>query len=145
MNGPGRHGGQGPDLLGHQHRVPQRDEEQAANRAVGPFRQHATEHGHVLHVPSRTGGVVVAKGQGVEAGPVGGLRLAEHRAAPPGGPGTVGGEGGADGYANSHHPKVYPTPKPPRGHDVDESVDTWRTRSFRLWTCSGSRRHERES
>ena len=74
---PRRHGGQRPDLLGHQHRVPQRDEEQAAHRTVGPFRQKATEHRHVLHVSSRAGGVVVAQGQAVEAGPMCGLGLAE--------------------------------------------------------------------
>ena len=84
--GPRRHGGQRPDLLGHQHRMPQRDEKQAAGRVVGPLRQDATEHRYVLHVPRRTGGVVITQGQGVEASPGGGLCLTEHRrAAPPAG------------------------------------------------------------
>ena len=65
----GRHGGQRPDLLGHQHRMPQGDEKQAADRAVRPFGQEATEHRHVLHIPGRTGGVVVAEGQACRGRP----------------------------------------------------------------------------
>ena len=106
---PRRHGGQGPDLLGHQHRMPQRDEKQAAGRAVGPLRQKATEHRDVLHVPGGTGGVVITQGQGIEAGAGGGLRLAEHRKrAPPLAARPVGGERGANGYADAHRPRSTP-------------------------------------
>jgi hypothetical protein len=73
-----RHGGESPDLLGQQHRMPQGDEEQTADRAVRPIREKATEHRHVLHVRGRTGGVVVTERQRIEAGPIGSPRLAEH-------------------------------------------------------------------
>ena len=90
--------------------MPQRNEEQAADLAVGPLRQKATKHRYVLHVPGRTGGMVVAQGQGIEASSVGGPRLAEHRGgALPVAIRPIGGEGGADGYADTHHPTVYPT------------------------------------
>ena len=83
------------------------DEKQAAHGTVGPFRQKATEHRHVLHVSSRTGGVVVAQGQAVEAGPVGGLGLAQHLERPlPLAARAGGAERGANGYADAHHPKV---------------------------------------
>ena len=55
---------------------------QPIGRAVHS-RENATKHRHVLHIPCRTGGVVVSERQRVEAGPVGGLRLAEHRSAGP--------------------------------------------------------------
>ena len=101
---PRRHGGQRPDLLRHQDRVPQRDEKQAAHRTVAPFRQKATEHRHVLHVSSRAGGVVVAQGQAVEPGPMRGLGLAEDLERPlPLAARSGGAESGANGYADAHH------------------------------------------
>ena len=106
---PRRHGGQRPDLLGHQDRVPQRDQEQAADRAVGPFRQKATEHRHVLHVSSWAGGVVVAQGQAVEAGPIRGLGLAEDLERPfPLAARSGGAERGANGYADAHRSQCLP-------------------------------------
>ena len=54
--------------------------------------------------------MVIAQGQGVEAGPGGGPRLAEHRQrALPVAARSLGGERGANGYADTHHTKVYPT------------------------------------
>ncbi len=104
---PRRHRGERPDLLSHQYRVPQGDEKQAAHGPVGPFRQDATKHRHVLDVTSRAGGVVVAQGQAVEAGPIGGLGLAQYLERPlPMAARTIRAERGANGNSDAHHPDV---------------------------------------
>jgi len=41
-------GGQCPDLLGHQHRVPQREQEQTPGRGLAPLREQPAEHRRVL-------------------------------------------------------------------------------------------------
>ena len=60
-------GRQGADLLGHQHRVPQGQQEQRPRRPVAPLGQQAAEDRDVLEV-GRPGHVVVADEQRVEAG-----------------------------------------------------------------------------
>jgi hypothetical protein len=101
---PGGQSRQRGDLLGHEDRIPQRNEKEGADRAFSPFGQQATEHRHVLHVPGRTSRVMIAQGQRVEGGSVGGLRLAEHSkrslTLPPW---SVSGERGSNGYTDLHH------------------------------------------
>jgi hypothetical protein len=58
-------GGQRPDLLGHQHRVPQREQEQAAGRGFAPLREQPSEHRRVLII-GRGRHVLIADKQGIE-------------------------------------------------------------------------------
>jgi hypothetical protein len=58
-------GGQGPDLLGHQHRVPQREQEQAPGRGLAPLREQPPEHRRVLII-GRGRDVLIADKQGIE-------------------------------------------------------------------------------
>ena len=65
-----RDGRQRPDLLGHQHRVPQRQQEQAPGRRLAPFREKPPEDRRVLIV-GRGRHVLIADKQGIERGTAG--------------------------------------------------------------------------
>jgi hypothetical protein len=58
-------GGQRPDLLSHQHRVPQRKQEQASGRGRAPLGKQPPEHWRVLII-GRGGDVLIADKQRVE-------------------------------------------------------------------------------
>ena len=62
-----RDGRQRPDLLGHQHRVPQRQQEQAPGRRLAPFREKPPEDRRVLII-GRGRHVLIADKQGIERG-----------------------------------------------------------------------------
>jgi hypothetical protein len=49
----GMYGSERPDVLGHQQRVPQRNEKQTTRRSIGPLGKQPTEHRRVLGVTSR--------------------------------------------------------------------------------------------
>ena len=67
------------DVLGDEHRVPQRQQEQAPDRAVAPLGQQPAEHRRVL-VVGRRHGVMVAERQRVQLRPLGGLGPLDHPA-----------------------------------------------------------------
>jgi len=56
------------DLFRHQHRMPQRDQEQAADGPLVPHPQDAADQGHVLQVRVRSQGMAVSDGQAVQPG-----------------------------------------------------------------------------
>src|SRR5262249_3059738 len=72
-----RDGGERADLLGDQHGIPEREEEEATRGAVRPFRKHAAEHRHILIVRSRRG-VMIAHEERVQARAGGGRRALDH-------------------------------------------------------------------
>ena len=76
---PAHEGGQRADLLGDQHRIPERQQEEAARRLVAPLREQAAQHRHVLVVLARRG-VVIADEERVEVGPAGRRRALDHEA-----------------------------------------------------------------
>jgi hypothetical protein len=91
---------QGPDLLGHEHGVPEGGQEQAAGRPLVPRPEDAAEQGHVRQEEVRAGGVVVADGEAVQPRPRRRLGLRQHR---PGRSGRLSrSEGGSEGCADSH-------------------------------------------
>ena len=53
------------DLLGHQHRVPQGEQEQAPGRGLAPLREKPPEHRRVLII-GRGRHVLIADKQGIE-------------------------------------------------------------------------------
>src|SRR6516162_6000567 len=69
MNGPCCDGGQCPDLLSHQHRVPQWEQEETAGRGLTPLCKKPPEHRRVLII-GRGGHVLIANEQGIEPGAV---------------------------------------------------------------------------
>jgi hypothetical protein len=77
--GPLRDGGQGPDLLGDQHRVPQWEQEQAPCRGRAPFCEKAAKDRGVL-VVRRGGHVLIADKQGIEPGVAGRCGPLDHPA-----------------------------------------------------------------
>jgi hypothetical protein len=72
-------GGQCPDLLGHQHRVPQREQEQAAGRGFAPLREQPSKHRRVLKI-GRGRHVLIADKQGIERSPARRRRSIDHPA-----------------------------------------------------------------
>src|SRR5207245_7500713 len=74
-----RDGGQGADLLGDEHGVPQGQEKEAARGLVVPLREQPAHHGHVLVVNARRR-VVIAHEERVEAGALRGGRALDHPA-----------------------------------------------------------------
>ena len=63
-------GGERTDLLGHQHRVPQRQQEQAPGRRLPPFGEKPPEDRRVLII-GRGRHVLIADKQGIERGTAG--------------------------------------------------------------------------
>ncbi len=76
-----RDGGQCPDLLGHQHRVPQREQEQAPGRGLAPLREKPPEHRRVLII-GRGRHVLIADKQGIERRTAGCRGPLDHPARP---------------------------------------------------------------
>jgi len=58
-------GSQRPDLLGHQHRMPQREQEQAPGRCLAPLGEKSLEHRRVL-VIGRGRHVLITDKQGIK-------------------------------------------------------------------------------
>ena len=80
--GPSRDSGQCPDLLRHQHRVPQREQEQATGRSLAPLSEEPPEHRRVLII-WRGRHVLITDKQRVRAMHGGTPRLARSSSAPP--------------------------------------------------------------
>ena len=74
-----RDGGQGADLLGDEHGVPQGQEKEAARGLVVPLREQPAHHRHVLVVHARRG-VMIAHEEGIEADALRGCRALDHPA-----------------------------------------------------------------
>ena len=71
---------QGADLLGEQHRVPERQQEERAGGLVTPLGEQAADDRDVLVVDARRGGVVVADEERVEPRAVRRSRPLDHPA-----------------------------------------------------------------
>src|SRR5438105_8647070 len=76
---PAHDRGQRADLLGDQHGIPERQQEEAPGRFVAPLREQTPEHRHVLVVLARRR-VMVADEQRVEVGLPRGGRALDHDA-----------------------------------------------------------------
>ena len=71
---------QRPELLGGQHRMPEREQHQDARRPVAPLGEEPAHHRGVLVVRERPGGVMVADEQRIETGVARGHRPLDHHA-----------------------------------------------------------------